>query len=150
MDAPAFELEDQHGTLRKLSDFAGKWVVLYFYPKDDTPACTKEACSFSDGRTLLQSMGAEVIGISADSVKSHQKFAQKHALDIVLLSDPTHATIEAFGSWKPKKFMGREFIGIHRDTYLINPQGKIVKKYEGVDVAVHFGEVVEDLKRLQA
>ncbi len=95
-------------------------------------------------------MGAEVIGISADSVKSHQKFAQKHALDIVLLSDPTHATIEAFGSWKPKKFMGREFIGIHRDTYLISPEGKIVKKYEGVDVAVHFGEVLQDLKALQA
>jgi len=149
MQAPDFTLPDQHGTMHSLSDYAGQWLVVYFYPKDDTPGCTTEACNFRDGRDMLESMGVKVIGISKDSVKSHAKFAEKHNINFTLLSDEDHTVIEAFGSWKPKKFMGREFIGIHRDTYLINPSGDIVKKYAGVDPKTHIGEILKDLKELQ-
>lgn len=147
--APDFSLEDQNGKTHTLQEYAGTWLVIYFYPKDDTPGCTTEACNFRDGRDVLQKMGAEVIGISKDSVKSHAKFAAKHGLDFTLLADPEHTTIEAFGSWAPKKFMGREFIGIRRDTYLINPTGGIVKKYEGVDPKTHIGDIIKDLKELR-
>ncbi len=149
MRAPEFELLDQNGTTKTLKDYAGKWLIVYFYPKDDTPGCTTEACNFRDGREVLASMGVSVVGISRDSVKSHAKFAQKHGLDFTLLSDPEHIYIEAFGSWKPKKFMGREYIGINRDTYLINPEGDIVKKYEGVDPKNHFEQIVADIQTLQ-
>lgn len=148
MKAPNFSLQDQTGTARTLSDFSGKWLVVYFYPKDDTPGCTTEACNFRDGRDILKNLGAEVIGISKDSVKSHAKFAEKHSLDFTLLSDPTTETIQAFGSWKLKKFMGREYMGINRDTYLINPSGEIVKKYEGVNPKTHITEIFNDLKTL--
>ncbi len=149
MRAPEFELLDQNGTTKTLNDYAGKWLIVYFYPKDDTPGCTTEACNFRDGREVLVSMGVNVVGISRDSVKSHAKFAQKHGLDFTLLSDPEHIFIEAFGSWKSKKFMGREYIGINRDTYLINPEGDIVKKYEGVDPKNHFEQIVSDIQTLQ-
>jgi peroxiredoxin Q/BCP len=149
MKAPDFSLQDQHGNVRTLEEFGGKWLVVYFYPKDDTPGCTNEACSFRDGREALESLGAEVVGISKDTVKSHAKFAAKHGLAFTLLADPEHTTIEAFGSWVPKKFMGREYLGINRDTYLINPGGEIVKKYEGVDPKTHFDEIVKDLRNLQ-
>ena len=149
MKAPDFYLLDQHGAHHSLQDYTGSWVVLYFYPKDDTPGCTTEACNFRDGRELLQDMGAKVIGVSADSVKSHAKFADKHGLDFTLLSDPDHSVIEAYGSWKPKKFMGREYIGIHRDTYLIDPHGNIAKKYEGVNPKTHIAEIIKDLKTLK-
>jgi len=149
MKAPDFNLLDQHGKPHTLADYAGKWLVVYFYPKDDTPGCTTEACNFRDGREVLQQMGAEIIGISKDTVKSHAKFAAKHQLDFTLLADPEHAVIDAYGSWRPKKFMGREFIGIHRDTYLINPDGDIVKKYEGVDPKTHIGDIIKDLKSLR-
>ena len=146
--APDFSLFDQHGKTHTLAEYAGKWLVLYFYPKDDTPGCTTEACAFRDGREILQNMGAEVVGISKDTVKSHAKFAQKHGLDFTLLADPDHTTIEAYGSWGPKKFMGREYQGISRDTYLINPKGEIYKKYTGVDPKTHIGEIITDLKSL--
>lgn len=149
MKAPEFTLPDQHGTMHSLQDYKGKWLVVYFYPKDDTPGCTTEACNFRDGREMLQNLGVEVIGISKDTVKSHAKFAEKHGINFTLLSDEDHAIIDAFGSWAPKKFMGREFIGIHRDTYLINPSGEIVKKYEGVDPKTHIGDILKDLKTLQ-
>ena len=149
MRAPNFALLDQHGTLHRLEDYAGKWLVIYFYPKDDTPGCTTEACNFRDGRDVLQKMGVTVIGISKDSVKSHLKFANKYQLTFTLLSDPDHVITEAFGSWHPKKFMGREFIGTHRDTYLIDPTGAIAKKYAGVDPKTHIGEIMADLKQLQ-
>ena len=149
MKAPDFALLDQNGTTKTLNDYAGSWLVVYFYPKDDTPGCTTEACSFRDGRDVLADMGVHVVGISKDSVKSHAKFAAKHKLDFTLLSDPEHITIEAFGSWKMKKFMGREYMGINRDTYLINPTGEIVKKYEGIDPKNHFSVIVADLQALQ-
>lgn len=149
MKAPNFTLLDQHGKAHTLDDYRGKWLIIYFYPKDDTPGCTTEACNFRDGRELLQAMGAEVIGISKDTVKSHAKFADKHKLDFTLLADPDHTTIEAYGSWQPKKFMGREFLGITRDTYLIDPNGELHKKYEGVDPKTHIGDLIADLKALQ-
>ena len=147
-NAPHFSLEDQNGKLHTLNDYLGKWLVVYFYPKDGTPGCTVEACSFRDGRDMLKALGAEIVGISKDSVKSHDKFVNKHSLNFTLLSDQTTDTIQAFGSWKQKKFMGREYMGISRDTYIINPEGKIVKKYEGVNPIKHFEEVYKDLKEL--
>ncbi len=149
MQAPDFTLADQHGTMRSLKEFAGKWLVIYFYPKDDTPGCTTEACNFRDGREILQQMGVVVIGISKDTVKAHAKFAEKYKLDFTLLADPEHTIIEAFGSWVPKKFMGRNYVGINRDTYLINPAGEIVKKYEGVDPKTHIGDIIKDLKQFK-
>lgn len=146
MIAPNFSLPDQNGVIKNLHDFKGKWVVLYFYPKDNTPGCTKQACAFRDGRDLLASLGAEVVGISKDTTRSHGKFSQGHNLNFTLLSDRSGDTIKAYGSWRPKKFMGREFLGINRDTFLINPNGEIVKKYENVDVTSHFEEVYKDLK----
>lgn len=150
MQAPDFTLPDQNNTLKSLSDYRGKWLVVYFYPKDDTPGCTKEACAFRDGRDILQAAGAEVIGISKDTVGSHKRFADKHSLSFTLLSDRTTDTIKAFGAWGTKKFMGRTFDGILRNTYLINPEGVIVKQYESVDPAQHFGEVLSDLKAFTA
>lgn len=148
MKAPDFSLLDQNEKRHSLKDYAGKWLVLYFYPKDNTPGCTKEACNFRDGRDMLVGLGADVVGISKDSVKSHAKFADKHSLNFTLLSDESTETIQAYGSWKLKKFMGREYMGINRDTYLINPKGEIVKKYEGVNPVKNFVEVYEDLKKL--
>lgn len=149
MKAPDFTLTDQNGKQHESQDYAGTWLVVYFYPKDDTPGCTVEACSFRDGRKELEALGAKVIGISKDTVKSHAKFAAKHGLDFTLLADPEHTVIEAFGSWQLKKFMGREYMGINRDTYLIDPAGIIVKKFEGVTPKDHFEEVVAALKELQ-
>lgn len=148
MKAPDFSLQDQNGDVKTLKDYVGKWLIVYFYPKDDTPGCTKEACAFRDGRDMLQGLGAEIVGISKDTVKSHAKFIDKHSLNFTLLSDTSTETIQAFGSWKLKKFMGREYMGINRDTYLINPKSEIVKKYEGVNPAKHFEEIYEDLKAL--
>ncbi len=146
--APDFKLLDQNSKQWSLSDFAGKWLVLYFYPKDDTPGCTTEACSFRDGRDELASLGAEVIGVSKDSVKSHAKFVSKKDLNFTLLSDPEATTIKAYGAWGSKKFMGREFTGILRNTYLISPDGLIAKTYEGVDPKTHFQQIVADLNLL--
>lgn len=148
MKAPNFTLPDQNNKEHSLKDYAGKWLVVYFYPKDNTPGCTKEACTFRDGRDMLAALGADVIGISKDSVKSHAKFVANHNLNFTLLSDESTKTIDAFGSWKLKKFMGREYMGINRDTYLINPIGEIVKKYESVNPLKNFKEVYEDLKKL--
>jgi peroxiredoxin Q/BCP len=150
MQAPDFSLPDQNGTIHTLADYAGKWLVLYFYPKDDTPACTAEACSFRDEREVIAEAGhAEVVGISKDTVRSHKKFADKYGLTFTLLSDPEHTVIEAYGAWAPKKFMGREFMGTLRNTVIINPQGEIVKTYEGVDVKNHAAEIIADLIKLQ-
>jgi thioredoxin-dependent peroxiredoxin len=148
--APEFSLPDQDGNLRSLQDYAGRWLVLYFYPKDDTPGCTTEACSFRDERELIASLGnAEVIGVSKDTVRSHKKFADKYNLNFTLLSDPEHTTIEAYGVWGRKKFMGREFDGIIRSTFIINPEGYIVKEYPQVDPKKHATEIIQDLKALQ-
>lgn len=150
-NAPDFSLIDQNGTTQTLKDYRGQWVVLYFYPKDDTPGCTTEACSFRDARDAIAEFGnAAVIGVSKDSVKSHAKFVEKHDLNFTLLSDPEHEVIQAYGSWGPRTFMGREFLGTHRNTFIIDPEGKIAKEYKGVDPKKHVGEIIQDLKALQA
>ena len=149
--APDFELADQDGKMHSLKDYQGKWLVVYFYPKDDTPGCTTEACNFRDERDAIAEYGnATVIGISKDSVASHKKFTEKHKLNFTLLSDEDHRVIEAFGAWGPKKFMGKEYVGISRNTYLVDPRGNIVKEYLGVNPKKHAVEIIEDLKALQA
>lgn len=148
MKAPNFALPDQNGEIHTLSQYKGKWVIIYFYPKDATPGCTKEACSFRDGRRILEDAGAVVLGISKDSVASHKKFADAHNLSFTLLSDTSTETIQAFGAWNKKKFMGREYMGISRNTYLIDPEGQIVKTYENVNPLTHVGAVLKDLQEL--
>src|SRR5579863_1059479 len=130
-----------------LAELQGKTVVLYFYPKDNTPGCTAEACSFRDERDAIAAFGnAAVVGVSKDSVKSHQKFSNEHRLNFTLLSDPDHTVIEAYDSWKLKKFMGREYMGIERNTFIINPEGRIAKEYRSVDPKAHAAQIIADLK----
>jgi peroxiredoxin Q/BCP len=148
MKAPNFSLPDQNGINHTLAMYSGKWVIVYFYPKDATPGCTKEACNFRDGRQYLEDAGAIVLGISKDTVASHKKFADKHNLDFTLLSDTSTETIQAYGAWGKKKFMGREYEGIKRNTYLINPAGTIEKVYENVNPMTHINEIYEDLKKV--
>jgi len=148
--APDFSLQDQDGNTKTLTTYAGKWLVLYFYPKDDTPGCTTEACNFRDERDAIAEFGnAEVVGISKDTVRSHKKFAEKYGLNFTLLSDPDHITAEAYDSWKPKKFMGREYLGVERNTFIISPSGEIAKAYRGVDPKSHAAEIIADLKQFQ-
>lgn len=147
--APDFTLLDQDGAEHSLSQYRGKWVVVYFYPKDDTPGCTKEACSFRDGREELERHNIVVLGISADSVKRHKKFVEKYGLNFTLLSDPEKEVCKSFGALGSKKFMGREFEGILRNTYLINPDGNIVKEYLGVKPENHAIQILRDAKELQ-
>ena len=147
--APGFELPDQEGKTHRLSDYKGKWVVLYFYPKDMTPGCTVEACSFRDNEARLKSAGAIVLGVSADSVKRHAKFAQNENLNFPLLADESKEVCKAYESFGKKKFMGREYEGIMRNTFLIDPNGKIVKVYESVKPAAHVEEILTDLKAMK-
>lgn len=149
MKAIDFKLKDQNGKVHSLSDYKGKWIVLYFYPKDNTPGCTKEACSFRDSYHLLQNMGVQILGVSKDSVLSHKKFADKYSLNFPILSDESIETIKAYKSWGVKKFMGRQFDGTLRNTYLINPSGEIVKKYEKVNPLTHASAIITDLNDLQ-
>ncbi len=144
--APNFALIDQAGKERTLADYRGKWLVLYFYPKDDTPGCTTEACSLRDVATELDAIEAEVVGISADDAKSHEKFITKHHLNFTLLSDPEKKVIEAYGAWG-KKMFGKE--GILRKTFLINPNGQVVKIYGRVTPLGHGDQVIDELRRLQ-
>jgi len=148
MKAPDFTLPDQDGKDHSLSDYKGKWLVVYFYPKYDTPGCTKEACSFRDGRQALLNKGIEVVGVSKDSVASHKKFVDKYNLNFTLLADPSLETIKAYKSFGQKKFMGREFEGTLRNTYLIDPTGEIVKTYEKVSPAEHALEILNDFEKL--
>ncbi len=147
MKAPDFSLNDQDDNQRTLKDFAGKWLVLYFYPKDDTPGCTVEACSLRDANDNLIKAGAFVVGISRDDEDSHRKFKAKHQLNFTLLSDPTKKTIVAYGSWG-KKMFGKE--GILRKTFIINPKGEIVKTYGRVTPLGHGQKVLKDMTELQA
>jgi peroxiredoxin Q/BCP len=149
MKAPQFSLSDQYGKIHSLSDHNGKWLVVYFYPKDDTPGCTKEACSFRDLSVEFKKHDVAILGISKDSVSSHKKFADKFHLTFPLLSDPEHGVIEAFGAWGVKKFMGREFTGILRNTYLISPDGEIVKTYEKVNPLTHTQEILRDIESIK-
>jgi peroxiredoxin Q/BCP len=146
--APDFSLPDQTGKLVSLADYENKWLVVYFYPKDDTPGCTTEACSFRDGRDdIAEQTGAEIIGISKDDVESHEEFALKHRLTFPLLSDPTGKVVEAYGCWGVTMY-GRE--GILRRTFLIDPKGIVQKVYGRVTPDNHSYQVLKDLLTLQA
>lgn len=147
--APDFSLPDQDDKIHKLSDYKGKWVLLYFYPKDNTPGCTTEACTLRDAFEEFDRKNAVVLGVSADSPKSHAGFASKHKLPFTLLSDENKEVLTAYGVWAKKKFLGKEYMGILRNSYLIDPKGKIVKIYEGVKPAKHAEEVLVDLIKLQ-
>ncbi len=148
IQADDFTLPDQEGILHSLSQYHGKWVVLFFYPKDDTPGCTKEACNFRDSFAALQSFGAIILGVSKDSVASHKKFAQKYHLNYPVLSDEKRQVIQTYNAWGKKTFMGRVFEGTLRITYLINPGGAIQKVYDKVNPTIHAGEILGDLKKL--
>jgi len=143
--APAFELPADSGDPVSLKDFKGQSVVLYFYPRDLTPGCTQEACEFRDQWTAVKKKGAVVLGVSADTVKKHQAFKEKHSLPFPLLSDEKKETLKAYGVWKKKKFMGREFMGIVRSTFLIDKSGKIAKIWSPVSLKGHVEEVVSSL-----
>lgn len=145
--APQFELFDKEGKLHKLSDYLGQTIVVYFYPKDDTPGCTKEACSFRDAYADFRTAGVEVIGISPDDQSSHAKFIDKFQLPFTLLSDPDHKVCEAFGVWGLKKMFGREYHGVLRTTFVINPEGTIKHVFENVKPADHSQEVLEIVLR---
>lgn len=144
--APNFKLSDPTGKLHTLSDYSGSWLIIYFYPKDDTPGCTTEACSLRDSRDDLADLGAQIIGISKDEPSSHEKFKAKFSLNFTLLSDESGKTIEAYGAWGPKMF-GK--IGIQRKTFVINPEGQVVKVYGRVTPVGHGEQIVRDLRELQ-
>jgi thioredoxin-dependent peroxiredoxin len=140
--APDFSVNDAQGNLVKLSDFRGQKVVLYFYPKDDTPGCTKEACSFRDAFSRYEENGIKLLGVSLDSEESHRKFASKYSLPFTLLSDPEHTLSDAYGVYGEKQFMGKKYMGLSRITFLIDEQGKIKKIFNKVDVENHADEVL--------
>jgi peroxiredoxin Q/BCP len=143
--APDFELLDDTNISRKLSDFRGKKVVLYFYPADDTPGCTKEACNFRDDYSAYEKAGIQILGISPDTVKSHVKFKRKYQLPFPLLADEGHTVCDLYQVWGPKKFMGKEYEGVLRTTFLIDENGQIVKVFEQVRPAEHSAEVLSAL-----
>lgn len=144
--APEFSLKDSDGATHSLKDWRGTWLVLYFYPKDDTPGCTTEACSMRDARDTLTELGADVVGVSRDEAASHEKFKAKYNLNFTLLSDPDKSVIEAYGAWGKNRF-GKE--GILRKTFIINPDGQVVKVYGRVTPEGHGEQIVADLKLLQ-
>lgn len=145
MKAKDFKLTDQDGKTHSLSMYFGKWIVLYFYPRDDTPGCTKEACNFRDSISELKKLGVVVLGVSKDSVASHKKFADKYHLNFPILSDETKEVMKSYEAWGKKKFMGREFEGTLRMTYLIDPKGEIRKVYKNVNPSIHAGDILNDL-----
>ena len=148
--APDFCLPDPQGARVCLDQFRGKWVVLYFYPKDNTPGCTIEAMQFNAAVQEFADLGAQVIGISGDSGESHRNFAEKYNLTILLLSDTEHSVIGQYGSWKPMKMFGKEFLGTKRDTFLIDPDGTIVRVWRDVNPKGHAAEVKAVLSEKQA
>ncbi|HUX61977.1 MAG TPA: thioredoxin-dependent thiol peroxidase [Ignavibacteriaceae bacterium] len=145
-NAPVFKLKDQGGKTVSLTDFKGKNVVLYFYPKDDTPGCTTEACNFRDEFPKFQNIDAVILGISPDSEESHQKFIAKFNLPFSLLSDEDKVVVEKYGVWKEKNMYGRKYMGVERTTFVINGEGKIKKIFNKVKVSNHHNEVLEALK----
>jgi thioredoxin-dependent peroxiredoxin len=140
--APDFSLQDESGKTVNLSDFRGKPVVLYFYPKDDTPGCTTEACNFRDNYSAYEQAGVTILGVSPDSVKSHVKFKEKFHLPFPLLADLDHKVCDLYGVWGPKKFMGKSYEGVLRTTFVIGPDGIIQKVFENVKPAEHSAEVL--------
>lgn len=146
--APDFTLPDETGRLHRLSDYRGRVVVLYFYPKDDTPGCTKEACAFRDDYSAYERAGVVILGVSPDSPESHARFKAKYNLPFPLLSDPEHQVLEQYGAWGLKKAYGREYYGVIRSTYLIGPDGTILKVYPKVKPAEHSAQILRDLTAL--
>ncbi|MBW4563713.1 MAG: thioredoxin-dependent thiol peroxidase [Mojavia pulchra JT2-VF2] len=148
--APDFSTPDQHESPVSLGDFSGQWVILYFYPKDDTPGCTTEAKDFTELNQDFSALGAKILGVSPDLGKTHCKFINKHNLTITLLSDPEHELAETYGIWQLKKFMGKEYMGVVRSTFLINPEGKIAYSWPNVKVKGHAQQVLTKLQELAA
>lgn len=147
--APEFKLQDQDSKEHSLADYKGKWVLLYFYPKDMTPGCTMEAQKLRDSFSDFEKMNAVVLGVSIDSIERHKKFVEKEGLPFTLLADIDKKVVKDYGVWGKKKFMGREYMGINRISFLIDPKGSISKIYEKVKPAEHAEEVLVDLKKLQ-
>jgi thioredoxin-dependent peroxiredoxin len=147
--APAINLPDQDGNKHKLSDYLGQYVLIYFYPKDDTSGCTTEACGIRDAFPRFNKLKAKVFGISADSVASHKKFAEKYKLPFTLLADESKEVVTKYGVYGEKSMYGRKYFGINRTSFLVDPQGKIVRIYEKVKPAEHTKQVLADLKELQ-
>ncbi len=147
--APKFTALDRSSKTICLQDFQGQWLILYFYPKDNTPGCTTEAIEFTDKLAEFQTLNAQVVGISPDSITSHAKFIAKHNLEIILLSDPEHQIAEQYEVWQLKKFMGKEYMGIIRSTFLIDPTGNIAQIWSNVRVKNHANNVLLHLKQVQ-
>lgn len=147
--APAFSLLDQEGKVHRLADHKGEWVLVYFYPKDDTPGCTKEACMIRDNFPAFKKLKVKVFGVSVDSVSKHAKFAEKYKLPFTLLADEKKEVVEKYGVWAKKKFMGREYMGTIRTSFLIDPDGRIAKIYENVKPETHAEDVLRDIKNME-
>lgn len=147
--APAFRLESDEGKILSLKDFTGKILVLYFYPKDNTPGCTQQGCAFRDNLNRLAAAGAAVVGVNADSVETHRKFKAKHGLTFPLLSDPEHKALEAYGVWQEKSLYGRKFMGIVRATFLVDAKGVVRAVWPKVRVAGHVDDVLAAVKALK-
>ena len=148
--APAFALQDQNGTTHRLKDYAGRPVVIYFYPKDDTPGCTTEACAFRDAEPEFTKVKAVVLGVSVLDTNSKAKFASKHALNFPLLADQDHAVADAYGAWQERSMYGRKYMGVARITYLIGPDGKVAKRWDKVSPSSHAAEVLEAVNQLKS
>ena len=144
--APEINLPDQKGNIIKLSDLKGRWALIYFYPKDDTPGCTKEACGLRDKMPDFKKIDFTVLGISVDSPSSHKKFADKYNLSFPLLADEDKKVVKSYGVWGKKKFMGKEYMGTNRQSFLVGPDGRIVKIYEKVNPEEHAEEILKDIK----
>ncbi|WP_339060179.1 thioredoxin-dependent thiol peroxidase [Tepidibacillus marianensis] len=144
--APDFTLPSSHGDRVSLHDFPGKYIVLYFYPKDNTPGCTTEACSFRDYHEEFKGLNAVILGISPDPLKSHDKFIEKYQLPFLLLSDEDHQVAESYGVWKLKKMYGKEYMGIERSTFIIDPEGKLIQIFRKVKVTGHVEAALEFIK----
>jgi peroxiredoxin Q/BCP len=147
--APDFHLNNQNGKTISLADFKGKHVVLYFYPKDMTPGCTTEACDFRDQHEQFEELNAVIIGVSPDAVERHVKFIEKHGLPFMLVADENHEAAELYDVWKLKKNFGKEYMGIERSTFLINPEGVLVKEWRKVKVKGHVDEALECIRQLE-
>ena len=144
--APDFELESDSGETVRLSDFRGRPVVLYFYPKDDTPGCTAEACEFRDAYDVFRERGVEILGVSPDDVRSHEKFKTKHELPFTLLADPDHKVAEAYGVWGERSFAGKKYMGINRSTFVIDEDGNVARAMLGIKPAGHAAQVLDELQ----
>ena len=149
-EAPDFCLPDQNGREICMRNMKGRWTVLYFYPKDNTPGCSSEAVGFSEHKEDFRKRNTEIVGVSRDSLKSHRNFIEKKNLNIELLSDPQAVVHKKYGVWRPKRFMGREFLGTIRSTFLINPEGMIAKVWDDVKVSGHAREVLDTIASSEA